>query len=418
MEFRKERSGNHYFGDTRVENIFINEYMVSAPGDYVKVYLLASMYVEIALPVSNEILARELKLSVEEVHQAWSYWEKMRVVRKEYRSGEDKLCYDVEFANLREAVFGGGRKKQVKETPMPSNARKLVDDEGLRALYARIERITGRLLTGKEPAAILSWMDDYSVGPDLIAYAYTFCKEQRRSDKHNYVGAVVKDWAGRGLRTPEQVEDYLDETDNRHFQYKRVLKALGFTRNATEEERRLMDSWFDDLGFGIDKVLEACKQTTGISNPNFKYLNTILNRWAGTVPAEKKAEENPLQMVTRQFREKLERKTQEAAARRKETFASIPRIREIEEELRQLGGQIAQASFSVDPADRKKVRAFQAQTQSLLEEKAQLLSKNNLASNYLDIWYDCPDCKDSGTQDTGLYCHCFKAALEAAEKSV
>ena len=39
MSFNREKIKDFYLLTTDVENIFINEYMTAAPGDYVKVYL-------------------------------------------------------------------------------------------------------------------------------------------------------------------------------------------------------------------------------------------------------------------------------------------------------------------------------------------------------------------------------------------
>ena len=48
-----------------------------------------------------------------------------------------------------------------------------------------------------------------------------------------------------------------------------------------------MDSWFDEMGFKMDKVLEACSMTAGISNPNLKYVNSILDNWRKEACKEK-----------------------------------------------------------------------------------------------------------------------------------
>ena len=68
--------------DTSVENMFINEYMVSAPGDFVKVYLFALMYCNLGSEFTNEDIAKHLNLDYEDVLKAWTYWEKMGVIRK------------------------------------------------------------------------------------------------------------------------------------------------------------------------------------------------------------------------------------------------------------------------------------------------------------------------------------------------
>ena len=39
MNYIKEKTKDFYLLDSRFENIFINEYMPAAPGDYLKVYM-------------------------------------------------------------------------------------------------------------------------------------------------------------------------------------------------------------------------------------------------------------------------------------------------------------------------------------------------------------------------------------------
>ena len=44
MNFIRRKNRECFLHDTQVENIFINEYLPAAPGDYVKVFLFALMY--------------------------------------------------------------------------------------------------------------------------------------------------------------------------------------------------------------------------------------------------------------------------------------------------------------------------------------------------------------------------------------
>ena len=183
-------------------------------------------------------------------------------------------------------------------------------------------------MQGKEPVTILNWIRDYEMPPECIVFAYEYCSKNRNNCRLNYVGAVVKEWAGRGLKTVAGIEAHLQETDNRHYLYRRVMKALGFTRNPTEEEKRIMDTWFDDYNLDIDQVLEACKKTSGISNPNINYVNTVLTSKGKPATAYKKsAGDSLIAMVMRSHEE--DRLANEAAAeeRRKEVYKAVPRIR-------------------------------------------------------------------------------------------
>lgn len=44
-------------------------------------------------------------------------------------------------------------------------------------------------------------------------------------------------------------------------------------------EFNIVNSWFDDMGFDMDMVTEACKRTANISKPNINYVNKILKSW-------------------------------------------------------------------------------------------------------------------------------------------
>ena len=43
MKYVIEETNDFFLNDTAIENLFISEYIVSAPGDYVKVYLFGAM---------------------------------------------------------------------------------------------------------------------------------------------------------------------------------------------------------------------------------------------------------------------------------------------------------------------------------------------------------------------------------------
>ena len=81
MGFIKEKTRDYFLLDTSVENIFINEYMAGAPGDFVKVYLFALMYAGLGVELTNEDIAKNLSMEHEDVLQAWNHWEKMGAVR-------------------------------------------------------------------------------------------------------------------------------------------------------------------------------------------------------------------------------------------------------------------------------------------------------------------------------------------------
>ncbi|HZK01894.1 MAG TPA: DnaD domain protein [Anaerovoracaceae bacterium] len=420
MSFEREKINTYYLHNTAVENVFINEFIPDAPGNYVKVYLFALMYADIRVSIDNEDIAKQLSLQVEDVLAAWTYWEGRGVIRKLYPDPSDILHYRVEFIDLKEQIYGMNDKSKKKKESVPEKLKGIMDDGELKQMYAQIEQITGRLFHGKEPVTILNWIGDYEISPEIVLFAYEYCKNERNNTRLNYVGAVIKEWAERGLKSRDDIEAHLQENDNRHYLYKRVMKALGFMRNPTEEERRIMDVWFDDLSIHINTVLEACKKTSGISNPNINYVNAVLTPKKKTVSDVPKdgAGDNKISAVIKSYEK--ERKANEAAAqkRREEVYKTVPRIYEIEEEIRNISMEISKNMLSQGEASKTKIKSLRSSFEKLSNERSYLLTDNNYQIDYLDTWYNCTKCKDLGILDNGARCSCFARKLEDFGKKV
>ena len=82
MGFTKAKVKDFYLLTTDVENIFINEYLPAAPGDYVKVYLYGLLYAQTGADMDARTFARQLRLPPETIRQAWDYWENMGAIRR------------------------------------------------------------------------------------------------------------------------------------------------------------------------------------------------------------------------------------------------------------------------------------------------------------------------------------------------
>jgi DnaD/phage-associated family protein len=419
MAFTIEQTKELFLLDTKVENIFINEFMTSAPGDFVKVYLLSLMYAGTETETTNAVIARQLSLEEEDVLKAWNYWEGLGAVRKHYKDAKNKFNYDIEFLCIKEQLYGQkGKKGSTQKNSLP----KLMDDAELQNLYHAIERIVGRPLGGTELSEIASWLSDYKASSDAIIYAYSYCVKNKKKDNHKYVGAVLKEWTSKQLFDITQIEEHLQEVDQRHFLHKRVLKAMGFKRNATEAEIKIMDGWFDEMNFSIERVLEACSKTSGISNPNFNYVNQILVNWhtgkeighKNTENIQKKS--NSIANVHKYY-DKIKSEAENAAnERREQTYLQLPKIKELDEEIRLCGMEMSRIMISGSANKKQQAALYKHKVDEFLEQKANILKENGYSVDHMETMYRCGICKDSGINDANDRCSCFKQIQSEAEK--
>ena len=406
MGFIKEKTRDYFLLDTSVENIFINEYMAGAPGDFVKVYLFALMYAGLGVELTNEDIAKNLSMEHEDVLKAWNHWEKMGAVRKVRRNPEDKFDYDVEFRVLREQLYG--EKEPKRPGVSDQNVQSFMADKDIQDMFREIERIAGRIISGTEMMEILSWINDYNATPEIIVYGFSYCARRKKKNL-KYIGAVVNSWAAEGTRDVETVEKYLSGIEKKQHLYGRVFQALGFSRRATEEEQRIMDSWFETMDFSLEKVLTACSKTSGISNPNINYVNKVLLNWYEEQQSGRTGSRKELTTsdITGYYSFLRMTEEQEAEQRRQEVYDKVPRIKEIEKEINGYSAELSKIIIS-NRVDRKQASdTIKHKVESLSTEKAFLLTDNGFELDYMDIKYTCPHCKDTGILETGERCQCF-----------
>jgi DnaD/phage-associated family protein len=432
MNFKKEQTREYYLNDTHVENIFINEMMAGAPGDYVKVYLFALMYAELGLILRNEDVAKNLSMEIEDVLKAWSHWEESGVIRKRYEDPENRLRYEVEFLNLKAMVYGGRKKKAADKRHtegLAQGVRDLLANEELREACREIESLVGAPLSSEDLQTVASWAADFGATAPVIVFAFRYAAERKSvaqtpGRRTNYVGKIVRTWTENGLRTVEEVKRYLDENDNRRGRHKRVLKALGMTRGATEEERRIMDRWFDAFGFDMETVLEACTRSSGITSPNINYINSILSDWAEKGRGARSAGggsrsvgrgKKQISEVLRLYEDLRERAEREAEERRQEIYARLPEVKRLDEDIRRLNLDRSKALLSGAGNARTAAETLRRRIGDLQSERAVCMTENGFRIDYMDIRYACKDCKDTGTRDDGTRCACFVRRLEEVQ---
>ena len=169
-----------------------------------------------------------------------------------------------------------------------------------------------------------------------------------------------------------------------------------------------MNKWFDDYGFDLEKIKEACSKTSGISNPNINYVDSILTSWyreSGRTP------EDNAQLLIARIEKSYEDDRKRNAARmeqiREEVFTRIPRIKSIMEELRSCSFNVSR--YLLMGENGKEAAARERKTiESLRSERARLLTEAGYGTDALDPVYTCSKCKDTGMLEDGSRCSCYK----------
>ncbi len=278
-------------GDTPIENIFINDFMPMANGTYVKVYLLGYKYAydrDENIELDNKTIAKHLEISLEDVHNAWSFWEKKGIIEKVNINLENPYDYEVKFLNLKQLyiknnsfIIKGERSKEGPKTKGVTSKDLLEANEipSINNMFNSIDDIMKRQMVPIEKMKILSWITDYNMNPDVIEKAFSYSIDKGKRNL-NYIEGIVRNWYDEGLTNMESIIEYFKSKDERYYSYQRIMKALGFhIRPMTEIERKIMDKWLDDYRMPLDLILRACDTAARTSNPSINYINGTIESW-------------------------------------------------------------------------------------------------------------------------------------------
>lgn len=144
-------------------------------------------------------------------------------------------------------------------------------------LFFIIETYLKHTLSSTDTNMVLYWLDELHFSTDLVEYLVEYCITKGHSSLR-YMNKVALGWADAGIKTVDQAKDYAAA----HSQiYYSVMKALGITgRNLVDSEVSLINKWVGEYGFDIELVKAACSKTiSAIQKPSFEYTDSILANW-------------------------------------------------------------------------------------------------------------------------------------------
>ncbi len=409
MRFDKGKTKDYYLLTTDVENVFINEYMPEAPGDFVKVYLYGLFCAEHGMELKLSIMAAALKMTEDRAAEALEYWKEQKLIEY-YEDGGDQV---VTFANLRERLYSGENERPVTGNETSDEES---DERDFRELIEFAEAVVGRPLNARELREINSWDSEVGATREVIREAFEYCSEIGKTSI-NYISKVILGWTKEGLKTSHDVTEYLDRVSERQSVYRRILNTIGLKRNITEAERRMVDSWFDDMRFSLERIMEACEKASFTQSPNLKYINKILENWkqeADDMGRDVNQRVTVTQTTLNKYYEYLRNQAEiRAEGRRQEVYNNLPEIRQIDMNLQQLSSKISRGLLG--GSTRQDIDSIKKEIRDLEKDRAILLTENNYALDYTDIKYLCSKCGDTGIDENGQRCSCVKDRMGEAE---
>lgn len=251
------------FDVTPVENLFIQEYMLRADGDFVKVYLYGLMQCyHPSTESSLATIARDLGMEERRVENAFGYWERMGLLR---RVSDNPPAYAYE--NLKQL--------ELMRAQDDDGSYKYADFvTGLQALFG-----SERLLHPQDFELVYQWIEDLGLPEEVVLLLVSWQIQVKNSKKFKFktIDHIAREWAEAGVKSDIDAEALMRNSSERVAAIKQVYKKLGKRHNVSEPDEDLFAKWTERWGFDLQTILAAADETTK-GTPTFAYLDGILER--------------------------------------------------------------------------------------------------------------------------------------------
>ena len=166
---------------TQIENEFIDNFMLKANGEYVKVYLLLLRHIQNpSSDLSISQLADVLENTEGDILRALKYWEKEGLLALEFDSQNQLIALDLGTPVSVSKEKTEPVKEEVPPTIEPVKARPVLTQEQrkvLKQLLFITEQYLGKTLTRSDVEMITYFYADLGFSADLVEYLIEHCVE-------------------------------------------------------------------------------------------------------------------------------------------------------------------------------------------------------------------------------------------------
>ena len=276
---------------TLLPNDFIDNYMVDANGEFVKVYLFLLRHLDDPCSsITISTIADCLNNTENDNAALDCYWEKAGLLCVE-RDADGKITglelqktarvVKTASASPKETDPRHKAAPKISEAPKPASKAVQIDtfraQKEIKSLLFIAEQYLGKTLTHTEMETITYFYDTLHMSADLIEYLLETCVENGHKSMH-YIQKVAFSWAESGVETVAQAKEQSAIYSRNCYT---VLNAFGIkNRGPAASELTYIKKWAEEFGFSPDIIAEACRRTISATHqPSFEYADKILTKW-------------------------------------------------------------------------------------------------------------------------------------------
>lgn len=254
--------------DTSISDLFILNYMNSLQGVDIRLYLYILFSLKNHMELEIPELAKQLGVTEAEISNSLDVLQAEELITK---TSQGFIVVDLKDVEVNKSYIP-------KMEPKVNRVQSELERKRMAAASAINESFFQGIMSLGWYTDIGTLFKNYSFSEEVMIALFHYCRE-RKALNRKYVYAVAENWYRGGVKTFEQLEEFLESYDNIQKIKQKIQKALRLNRNFTKYEEQYIDTWVKDYKYEFNIIEEALKRTVAKSNPSLKYVDAILTNW-------------------------------------------------------------------------------------------------------------------------------------------
>jgi DnaD/phage-associated family protein len=266
---------------TGIPNIFIDNYLPRANGEFLKIYLYLLRWLpDSGHSLSLGTIADTFFMTENDVVRALKYWEKEGLLILSSDSEGNITGIRLIPPDTEAATSSTDVSESSSDAPPAYSMQQIQQfqkSSGGEQLIFIIQQYLGHPLSPTDLNTIYYFYDDLGFSTDLIEYLFEYCVSNGHTHMR-YIEKVALSWSAQNIQTVDEARTQSEAHQRSCFA---VLKAFGLGgRMPTSGEVEYIRKWTRTYGFSLELILEACRRTMmTVHTPSFEYTDKILSNW-------------------------------------------------------------------------------------------------------------------------------------------
>jgi len=269
-----EISAKMLFSDTCIPDVFIKEYLPVLDGDSVRIYIYCA-FLSKNNAVDPAVLSDILGIPEDSLNENLIKLENFGLI---FQKSKKIILTDLKENEL--------NKFYRPRTSLDDNKPELKKLPSVRV--NTVKHISDTFFAGQMSNSwykeIEYWYEQFGFDDAVMAMLFNHCakslikKNSSLSRGREYVKAVARQWAEKGIKTPEQLDNYLMECD-KYNTFKNMIAKKANIKNIDDYQNKIIEKWYYNYKYTFDIIEEALKKSVLYKNPSLSTYDHFITEW-------------------------------------------------------------------------------------------------------------------------------------------